>query len=382
MAKKIVTGALNLSKTSYNYNNGAIPGSKGALSNNIPDLINELRYTNGQIGSVQITTAYTLNNETIATGWYNYIYIPHRTGGKDGGVSGDNVNFGTLLLTGMTLATQIYKIRLHNGSIAELQVFARNNELANYLPLAGGTISGNLLFTSGTGSVLPSHFYRNMHDANGNVYDHYYKGTPTTNTTANLRVWDKTNNTFKTLRFGGDGIIQWNGNTFNAAAYRGVKTLTAKSHSNYGTNNNYVPDMSFIAYWNGAYSSGNASNLTYAHQGTIQCKPTNLYNNTGTGNNGTITLSQTAANFSYIDIYFYDQGGQANYTRVYSPNNKLVDLVTATSNSSYQNIWVKTRMVKISGTSITTQFYGEGAIAGGTYGKYNFIYVYRVDGWK
>ena len=135
MAKKIVTTSLNLSKTSYNYNGGSIPGSKQATSHNIPDLINELRYTNGQMGSVQITTSYTFDNEKIATGWYSYIYIPHRIGGKNGAASGDNANFGNLLLTGMTLATKIYKIRLHGSSVSdytsigEVQVFARMSEV-------------------------------------------------------------------------------------------------------------------------------------------------------------------------------------------------------------------------------------------------------------
>lgn len=47
------------------------------------------------------------------------------------------------------------------------------------------------------------------------------------------------------------------------------KSLTAKSHSNYGTNNGYVPDMSFIAYWNGAYNSSGNSNLTYCNKGAF-----------------------------------------------------------------------------------------------------------------
>ena len=118
-----MTGSLALKKTSYNYNNGAIPGTKQATSNTIADLINELRYTNGQMGSVNITTAYTLNNKTIATGWYNYLYIPHRIGGIDGGADGDNANYGTLILTGMTMSTPMYAIRYSSSGIARLQSF-------------------------------------------------------------------------------------------------------------------------------------------------------------------------------------------------------------------------------------------------------------------
>ena len=54
-----------------------------------------------------------------------------------------------------------------------------------------------------------------------------------------------------------------------AASTRGVKSLSAIEHSGWGTNNNYVPDMSFIVYWNGAYNSGGASNLAYCRHGAF-----------------------------------------------------------------------------------------------------------------
>jgi hypothetical protein len=34
-------------------------------------------------------------------------------------------------------------------------------------------------------------------------------------------------------------------------------------------NSSYVPDMSFLSYWNGAYSANNQSNLKYCYQGEI-----------------------------------------------------------------------------------------------------------------
>ena len=37
----------------------------------------------------------------------------------------------------------------------------------------------------------------------------------------------------------------------------------------YPNNANYVPDMSFLSYWNGAYSANNQSNLKYCYQGEI-----------------------------------------------------------------------------------------------------------------
>lgn len=126
-----MTGALTLKKTSYNYNGGAIPGTKQADATTIEDLINELRYTNGQIGSVQIKTAYTLNNITISTGWYNYSYIPHRTGGIDGGANEDNTYFGTLMLAPMSLSSPIYVLRHKSGVIQELTSLATTNVTKN-----------------------------------------------------------------------------------------------------------------------------------------------------------------------------------------------------------------------------------------------------------
>lgn len=354
--------------------------------------------------NVDWSTGYNINlsNFTYANNRYNLSDYQIHANGSSGGFTVGTRYYIKVELTDKVSTTTITNILVTDGKLAvdtyqdsngdyhrgingladsNYALKVHGNAKVNNIDAADENLSGNLKFTGGTGSVLPSHFYRNMYDANGNVYDHYYKGTPTTNTIANLRVWDKTNNTFKVLRFGGDGVMQWNGNTFNAAAYRGVKTLTAKGHSGYGTNNNYVPDMSFIAYWNGAYSSGNASNLTYAHQGTIQCKPTVLYDN-ATGTTGTVTLSQTAANFTYLDIYF-KKDNTYGYTRIYSPNNKTIALNRSTyGNGIFQTV---TKSALINAKSITNSSAGYGNIynAGGAYAEAeNQIYIVRVEGWK
>ena len=66
------------------------------------------------------------------------------------------------------------------------------------------------------------------------------------------------------------------------AAAKNVRTLTAQGASGWKdavTDQQYVPDMSFIAYWNGAYS-GTSSNLIYCNRGafgTIVTKNTSDY---------------------------------------------------------------------------------------------------------
>lgn len=114
------TGQVKFNTTSKTYNNGNIIGSKQADAGTVPNLVDELRFTNGQMGSVNISTAYTLNNITVGSGWYNYIYIPHRGGGNSGQADGDNVSYGTLILKGMTMNSPIYSIRVTSGSIAAL----------------------------------------------------------------------------------------------------------------------------------------------------------------------------------------------------------------------------------------------------------------------
>ena len=85
-------------------------------------LAEEVRYSSGCMGSVSITTAYVAGNGgTIAAGWYNFIYSPHRSGGSNGAASGDNHNYGTLILAGMTANLGLWHIRISSGAIAKSQ---------------------------------------------------------------------------------------------------------------------------------------------------------------------------------------------------------------------------------------------------------------------
>lgn len=59
--------------------------------------------------------------------------------------------------------------------------------------------------------------------------------------------------------------------TLGNACSKTIRTLTAAGASGWkdlGTDQGYVPDMAFIAYWNGAYS-GTSSNLAYCNKGAF-----------------------------------------------------------------------------------------------------------------
>lgn len=102
------------------FNDAVAMGSLLGTSNTIPNLVNELRYSNGCMGSASITTAYTYDNVTIPTGWYNFIYSPHRSGGINGQANQDNCNYGNLILMDMTMTAGVFRIRLNNGAINQV----------------------------------------------------------------------------------------------------------------------------------------------------------------------------------------------------------------------------------------------------------------------
>lgn len=183
-----------------------------------------------------------------------------------------------------------------------------------------------------------------------------------------------------------EGEISINGKVLKDSGTRGVKTLSSKSHSNYGTNNEYLPNMSFIAYWNGAFSSSNASNLTYAHQGIIQCKPISLYDNS-TGTNGTVTLSQTAANFTYLEIFYKISQSETSYksATIYSPNGKYVNLEAVLRASNQTVNYIFSAIYSISGTTMTLKWAGRSYFYNDSTNSIatdNGINIVKVLGWK
>lgn len=67
-----------------------------------------------------------------------------------------------------------------------------------------------------------------------------------------------------------DGVPVAGTYTLSDASTKTVRTLTAQGPSGWkdaATDQKYVPDMAFMAYWNGAYSSDGTSNLQYCDRG-------------------------------------------------------------------------------------------------------------------
>ena len=116
-----------------------------------------------------------------------------------------------------------------------------------------------------------------------------------------------------------------------------------------------------------------------------------LYANENTPMSGPITLSDSAANYDMLEIFFKSNDGFYSSTRVYSPNEKRVCLVSIIYYDT--SMYSKSKEVLISDTSIDTYLYPD---AGGkyytgqiscnpagnnsTYG--DFIAITQVLGWR
>ena len=108
-----------------------------------------------------------------------------------------------------------------------------------------------------------------------------------------------------------------------------------------------------------------------------------LYTNTN-GSNTEITLNETSANFSYIEIFYKNNDGYYSSVKVESPNGKTACLMSIDPNSS-STLYFKGTSVVISGTSIKPNHYSEfGVKSSGVTGfsSTNYNYITKVIGYK
>ena len=109
-------------------------------------------------------------------------------------------------------------------------------------------------------------------------------------------------------------------------------------------------------------------------------RPTILYNNS-TGTNGNITLSDSVANYSTIEVYFYtnDGAGFRGCQKVHVSSGQTVAsliFIHPTSN----NYYIKVKEISVSGTQLNAVGAKE-IYSGGTTNN-NYIYITKVLGYK
>ena len=106
-----------------------------------------------------------------------------------------------------------------------------------------------------------------------------------------------------------------------------------------------------------------------------------LYNSAG-GTAGTVTLSDSAENYTYLEIFYRSSGDNAcGSVKVFSPNGKLVHLGTIHYIADYD--YAKFALVSVSGSMITFGQNYQITIKnnGSTYSAENAIFITRVVGY-
>ena len=87
----------------------------------------------------------------------------------------------------------------------------------------------------------------------------------------------------------------------------------------------------------------------------IDAFPVTLYDNASASASASATLSETAANFKRLTIFFKDTDNNYSSVDVWSPNNKRVSLsLTWINGATTQDMYQRVRWVTISGTTIST----------------------------
>lgn len=119
-------------------------------------------------------------------------------------------------------------------------------------------------------------------------------------------------------------------------------------------------------------------------EGLDTANGTVLFDNEGSAYEAPYTLSETAANFRRLDIYFRSDDGANDSVSVIRPNGKLVGL--STNWASGYGMYFKAKAVKISGTTIDT--YNDGAYHNGQWSTVSgwqgggYIAISRVVGFR
>lgn len=199
-------------------------------------------------------TKFLRNDNTWQQVTPGNIGAPTKTGGGAGGTWGINVTGNAATATKLNSKGRQTAITGREEAGLHMEIVYNNGYPCSYgnVITVGGEGGGQLLLGwSGTNGAVERVYYRNRRDQN-NAWSEWRAMAFTTDKPATAGTAD----TAKAC----------SGNAVNVTQ---KKSATAVTHSGYGTNNSYVPDMAFIAFWNGAFNSSNSSNLKYCAHGEI-----------------------------------------------------------------------------------------------------------------
>lgn len=115
-------------------------------------------------------------------------------------------------------------------------------------------------------------------------------------------------------------------------------------------------------------------------QGNIIYSGTELYSSTS-GTNGAFTLNDSAENYEMLEFFFRNDVNQYGSTRIYNPNGKRINFSIVVYNTTTAKCYIQSSAKNINGTSITNYSSSEYAV-GGSLTTGNYIYIYKVIGYK
>lgn len=105
------------------------------------------------------------------------------------------------------------------------------------------------------------------------------------------------------------------------------------------------------------------------------------------GATGTITLSDNAENYRYIEIYYYCQGvnpgNSHNYVKIENPKNKIASLSVTIKDASQKVIFIRTKNVQVQQDKLVVNGYGNwNTFQGMDEEQREAIYITKVVGYK
>lgn len=98
------------------------------------------------------------------------------------------------------------------------------------------------------------------------------------------------------------------------------------------------------------------------------------------GINDDFAMKYSCENAKYAEIYYKDNSTPANYgyTKVYNPNNKYICLSISKTNSSKNNIWIKTSTINFTDMVCWVKYSAESDFINSTVTSMNSIYITKV----
>ena len=111
--------------------------------------------------------------------------------------------------------------------------------------------------------------------------------------------------------------------------------------------------------------------------GSLQ--PAVLYNN-ASGTTGTVTLSDSAANYGHMRVFVKDNNDYRTSVDIFEPNGKMFGVMLPYPDGS-SSFWINGTVWSISGTGITNARHGNAEVKQSYVGGGDNIAITRVEAW-